>query len=204
MLQIKNLTVDRGLRPLFQPINFQLDPGEVLHVSGNNGAGKSTLLMTLAGLLPLKNGEIIWNNSPITSESRFHFLNEIFYLGHQIGIKGQLTVYENTRFFQFLQPCDPLINEQILLSDLGLLNLRDTLAYQLSAGQKQRTALMRLWLTKAKLWLLDEPFNALDTLMIEKVVHRIAEHCQSGGAVVLTSHLGTHLPDHITIKSIQL
>lgn len=202
-LQVKNLVAFRQQQALFEPIYFELDSKQILHITGNNGAGKSTLLMTLAGLLPLHSAQIIWQDQLLHSSHDLSYLNNLFYLGHQIALKNQLTVKENLQFFKQLHFCHT-IEEHNLFDHLNIDALKNTYCQQLSAGQKQRAALTRLWMTRAKLWLLDEPFNSLDKNSVAKVIAKMAEHCEMGGMIIMTSHQTISWPQSISVKSMPL
>ncbi|MBU4683248.1 cytochrome c biogenesis heme-transporting ATPase CcmA [Cedecea davisae] len=184
MLEARQLTCQRDERTLFNALSFRVEPGEMVQVAGQNGAGKTTLLRILAGLAQADEGEVFWQAQPLRRQ-RDLFHSDLLWIGHQPGIKTVLTPFENLTFFHAdvaeAQRWDAL--EQI-----GLPGFEDLPVNQLSAGQQRRAALARLWLSAAKLWLLDEPFTALDATGIEKLTQRLRQHADAGGMVVLTSH----------------
>lgn len=184
MLEARQLTCQRDERTLFNALSFRVEPGEMVQVAGQNGAGKTTLLRILAGLAQADEGEVFWQAQPLRRQ-RDLFHSDLLWIGHQPGIKTVLTPFENLTFFHAdaaeAQRWDAL--EQI-----GLLGFEDLPVNQLSAGQQRRAALARLWLSAAKLWLLDEPFTALDATGIEKLTLRLRQHADAGGIVILTSH----------------
>jgi heme exporter protein A len=186
-LHAENLECVRSDRLLFSGLNFELGRGQLLHIEGANGCGKTSLLRILCGLSPPAAGEVRWRGRPIYRE-RHRFLNELAYLGHHLGVKGELTALENlvlaSRLYRTRAGADP---DQILIR-AGLGGHADTPARALSAGQRQRIALARLLLQEAVLWVLDEPFTSLDQDGIAWVRTLLEAHLERGGIVVMTSH----------------
>ncbi|VEB96086.1 Cytochrome c biogenesis ATP-binding export protein CcmA [Cedecea lapagei] len=184
MLEARQLTCQRDERTLFNALSFSVEPGEMVQVAGKNGAGKTTLLRILAGLSQPDEGEVFWHNQPLRRQ-RDNFHGDLLWIGHQPGIKAVLTSFENLTFFH----ADAAEQQRwAALEQTGLLGFEDLPVNQLSAGQQRRAALARLWLSSAKLWLLDEPFTALDTAGIERLTLRLQQHADAGGTVILTSH----------------
>ncbi len=186
-LQIRELTCSRGERLLFEGLSFAITPGTGLHVIGPNGSGKTTLLRTLCGLGAPDGGRILWQGAD-TREYRPEFLRQVAFVGHAHGVKEDLTLFENLAFARALAvPADPY-RPRDALARVGLAGFEEELAGTLSAGQRRRLALARLLVIRATVWILDEPFNALDGDGIEAVEALIAAHLAHGGLVVLTSH----------------
>ncbi len=184
MLETSRLACERGGLRLFADLDFALAPGELLRVRGPNGAGKTTLLRTLAGLTRAAAGTIRWRGNPIGDEYR----SEMLFLGHAPAVKDELTVRENLEFSVRLSALKDLDLEDALQT-LGIARLASLPARFLSQGQRKRVALSRLALSADKpLWLLDEPYSALDSDGIACVSALCAEHLARGGMVVLTSH----------------
>ncbi len=188
MLEVDNLSCRRGDRTLFTALSFMLPASTLLHVRGRNGSGKTTLLRALCGLLRPDAGAIRWRGEPI-SELADDYNREILYFGHLNGIKADLTGLENLRVAATLDQ-DPLTDGAITdaLAQIGLAGFEDLPTRMLSQGQKKRVALARLILSKAPLWILDEPFTALDTDAVALLERLIAGHVADGGAAVLTTH----------------
>ncbi|WP_295542145.1 cytochrome c biogenesis heme-transporting ATPase CcmA [uncultured Thiohalocapsa sp.] len=188
MLEVDNLSCRRGDRTLFTALSFMLPASTLLHVRGRNGSGKTTLLRALCGLLRPDAGAIRWRGEPI-SELADDYNREILYFGHLNGIKADLTGQENLRVAATLDQ-DPLTDGAITdaLAQIGLAGFEDLPTRMLSQGQKKRVALARLILSKAPLWILDEPFTALDTDAVALLERLIAGHVADGGAAVLTTH----------------
>ena len=188
MLEVKHLSCRRGDRRLFSDLSFQLPSGTLLHVQGANGSGKTTLLRALCGLLQPESGEILWRGENIRHlKEDFH--RDALYFGHLNGIKGDLTGVENLRIAATLageRPPEAALWEA--LEQMGLLGFEDLPTRMLSQGQKKRVALARLLLSKAPLWILDEPFTALDVAAVQQLQQRIARHIARGGLVILTTH----------------
>ncbi len=178
ILHLQNLAVGRGDFVLCDGINLTLSSGDVCHLVGENGLGKTTLLNQIAGLLPTLSGTI--------------HKTKLVYVSHQLGISAALTVAQNLSFLLSLydiQTDDDTIDAA--LDMVGLYGLGDTSSVQLSAGQKRRIGLARLFVmtpTHAPLWLLDEPLTALDVSMVGKLEQRMQDFAKAGGAVLATSH----------------
>lgn len=188
MLEAENLSCVRGDRRLFRHIDFRLDAGELLYVHGHNGSGKTTLLRTLCNLILPDEGEVRWNGQNARS-LREEFTCDVLYLGHKNGIKGDLTGLENLRISSVLDGVD-LSHKAAweALERIGLDGHEDLPAKVLSQGQKRRVALARLLVNQAKLWVLDEPFTALDKGAVKLLQTVIREHLERGGMAVLTTH----------------
>jgi heme exporter protein A len=188
MLETTDLECTRGDRCLFSGLNLRLDAGELLHVQGRNGSGKSTLLRALSGLFQPSDGEIRWNGVVI-DDLREEFGREVLYLGHKTGIKGDLTAVENLHFSAALDGT-AITEEQAwqALEQIGLRGFEDLPCKHLSQGQKLRVSLARLLTSRAKLWVLDEPFSALDSGAVEDLQGLIANHIANGGMAILTTH----------------
>ncbi len=186
VVNAQQLTSVRAGRTLFADLSVQVEAGGVLHVEGPNGAGKSTLLRTIAGLLKPQRGEVELFGQPADVDLE-HWQRRLLFIGHKAAVKSELTALENLD----LQACfdgATIADPWQLLETVGLLGLEDIPAQQLSAGQQRRIALARLWFSPAPLWILDEPFTALDQAGIELLQQRFAAHSANGGTLILTSH----------------
>jgi heme exporter protein A len=188
MLEVIGLECRRGDRRLFSGLNLALEPGTLLHVRGRNGSGKTTLLRTLCGLFTPETGEIRWRGESIRSLAE-DYRRELLYFGHLNGIKSDLTGIENLSIAARLDG-DPVGIDDVwqALERIGLRGFEDLPTRMLSQGQKKRVALARLILSRAKLWVLDEPFTALDVEAVALLQGLIAEHVAGGGLAVLTTH----------------
>ena len=188
MLDVVDLECRRGDRRLFSDLNFSLAPGTLLHVRGRNGSGKTTLLRALCGLLAREAGEIRWRGEDIASLGE-DYRRDMLYFGHLNGIKSDLNGIENLRVAATLDG-DPAVEDDLwqALARMGLAGFEDLPTKVLSQGQKKRVALARLLLSGAPLWILDEPFSALDLDAVDLLGGLIAEHVAGGGLAVLTTH----------------
>ena len=188
MLETSDLECIRGDRRLFAGVEFRLVEGELLYLQGRNGSGKTSLLRMLCGLLPAAAGEIRWRGQPISKLGE-DYRRELCFLGHHNALKEELTPLENLMTSAVLAD-DPLEEDQTLdaLERLGLAGREDLACRFLSQGQKRRVALARLVNERRPLWLLDEPFVALDTAAVDLVAGLIGAHLQRGGLAVLTTH----------------
>lgn len=188
MLEAANLACIRGERLLFKELSFSIRPGELLVVGGANGSGKTSLLRMLCGLLLPAAGEIRWQGRSMGS-MRDVYPAAMMYIGHPNGLKDELTGLENLRFATALSGA-PASRERIrrALARMGLGERELLPTGWLSQGQKRRTALARLLLSDSSLWILDEPFTALDKAAVELVQSLLEEHLRDDGLVVLTTH----------------
>lgn len=188
MLDIKNLSVIRGNKSLISKLSFSVKPGDLIQVEGHNGSGKTTLLRVLAGLGVADSGSVCWNGLPI-EKNREEYHSQLLYIGHQTGIKRELSALENVQFYQSLHN-NPLSNEKIYaaLARVGLAGREDIPVMHLSAGQQRRVALVSLWLSDKKLWILDEPLTAIDKRGVSILEALFLEHVEQGGMLVFTTH----------------
>lgn len=188
MLEASNLECIRGERSLFAGVGFRLAAGEMLYLQGANGSGKTSLMRILCGLAHPAAGEVRWRGEPIGKLGE-DYRRELCYLGHHNAIKEELTPLENLLAAAHL--ADEDLDEGAALDALELVGLaeREELACRyLSQGQKRRVALARLVNERRALWILDEPYVALDTAAVALVASLIGAHLQRGGLVVLTTH----------------
>lgn len=176
----------RSERVLFEQLDFAIDAGQLWQIAGRNGAGKSSLLRIFAGLSTPLEGELRYRGQPL-HQCADDFAADLCFIGHLSGVQPQLTALENLAFWRACYQLKPA-DDWALLAQLGLAGLEDIPCQNLSAGQHRRVSLARLWLTPATLWILDEPFTALDVAAIAMVQQRFIEHCQQGGAIIVTTH----------------
>ncbi|HEY0942001.1 MAG TPA: cytochrome c biogenesis heme-transporting ATPase CcmA [Steroidobacter sp.] len=177
----------RGEKHLLRGVSFALHSGELLQVVGPNGVGKTSLLRAVAGLLPLEAGEVFWRGQRLP-EGRDDFHRELAYLAHANGLKNELTALENLHFGVSIRRA---VTTEELRETLQLLRIEacaDLPVRALSAGQKRRVALARVMLTRASLWILDEPITNLDKAGIALFESRIAEHMRAGGMILTAAH----------------
>ena len=185
LLAARALSFHRQDEPVFAPLDFRLHAGELALVEGDNGSGKTTLLRMLAGLLHRSAGELLWRGEAL---QRDQCAGEILFLGHQLGLKADLSPRENLRIAAGLHGAREGLSVASVLADIGLRGYEDEPVRRLSAGQKKRAALARLVLLPARLWLLDEPYANLDRAGIALVNALIESHTDAGGAAMVTSH----------------
>lgn len=188
-LRATEVTGCRGSERLFQQLSFTIGPGELVWVRGQNGSGKTTLLRMVAGLSEPEVGSITWNGELVHRSSRYR--SELVYLGHHNGLKDDLTAVESLNFLAELHGRDA-IPAQVngALRRLGVFHRRHLPTRVLSQGQKKRVALCRLVLeSQPGLWVLDEPFDALDDQGIALVSVLLRDHLARRGCVLLTSHI---------------
>lgn len=193
LLSIESVSCERGYRQLFSDLSFGISRGEVVRIGGPNGSGKSTLLKVIAGISSDFSGRILWQGEE-TRRCRESYHGQICFLGHAKAVKAALTARENLAWFQGLYPCRPDVTLDDALKQVGLGSYGDTLCGQLSAGQQQRVALARLCLSAAVLWILDEPFTAIDRQGVAEFEALIGQFAGQGGAVIITTHHHLQLP----------
>jgi len=202
MLEVKNLYCERDERVLFDGFSLQIKPAEVVQIIGQNGSGKTTLLRILCGLSDAYEGELFWKKQPL-EEVRSEYYQSLLYVGHLSGVKSSLTAEEN---LQWMIQLDSSLNKCTIreaLKKVGLYGFEDVPCHSLSAGQQRRVGLARLYLSRASLWILDEPFTALDKQGVGEKEALIAEHVSAGGSVMLTTHHDLLIPNQ-TVRYIDL
>ena len=200
MLKAIELTCERGGRTLFEGLSFELRGGELLRLAGQNGSGKTSLLRILCGLLAPKSGEVRWGGTDIHS-LREDYAKALVYVGHAPAVKDELTAAENLDVACRLAGAAPSRREvSAALEHLGL-QRKDVPVKRLSQGQRRRAALARLALSRSvPLWLLDEPFSALDTAAARVVEDLVAGHVAGGGTVVYTTHQEVGITASVVIE----
>jgi len=186
-LKIQNIACTRGYRELFTDLTLILESAQVLRVEGENGSGKTSLLRILAGLAQPESGDIFWNDGRITDPDACYFQN-MLYLGHKPGIKFELTPIENLCLFKAMFGAKSENGIEEALYQMGLYGFEEIPCANLSAGQKRRVALAQLLMSKAKLWILDEPYTSLDVAAIGFLEDVFKRHVQNGGMLIITSH----------------
>lgn len=186
LLTACDLACIRQDRVLFEQLAVSVNAGELLQVAGKNGAGKSSLLRLLAGLAQPDEGRVQYCQQEVTAVAA-DFAANLCYIGHHSGIHEQLTALENLAFWRAAAQQAPA-DDLALLARLGLAGLEDIPCRMLSAGQQRRVSLARLWFARRQLWILDEPFTALDQGAIAMLQQHFLQHLQQGGAIVLTTH----------------
>ena len=188
MLTAQGLACVRGDRLLFKDVGLALEAGSLLYVLGENGSGKSSLLRMLCGLLMPEQGEILWAGKSIKSHAE-QYLPNLKYLGHLNGLKDDLTALENLQMgARIAGQAVTAAAALAALTAIGIARCSNLPVRVLSQGQKRRVALAALWLSRSPLWILDEPFAALDVAATEVLAARISEHLAAGGMTILTSH----------------
>lgn len=200
LLAVRGLRFSRNDQPVFGPLDFAVEAGEALLVQGDNGSGKTTLLRVLAGLLRADAGSVEIDGRATAPGLRARALA---YLGHLPALKADLGARENLEFLCGLHGRRRGQTLESALAIVGLAGYEDALARQLSAGQKKRLSLARLWLSPAPLWLLDEPYANLDLDGIALVNRLIQGQVARGGAVLLTTH-GAYAAPPVPVRTLAL
>jgi heme exporter protein A len=194
-LSVTNLQCTRGDRQLFSGLSLELKSKQLLFLEGKNGSGKTTLIRTLCALFEADKGDILWQGQSI-KEHLEAYREALFYLGHLNAIKGDLTALENLRFNHAMSGQTSTDNQLLdALEQIGLFGYEDFPTRQLSQGQKRRVALARLLVNKSPLWILDEPFVALDKAAVELLQRIISQHIETGGMAIITTHQAVPLTE---------
>jgi len=191
LLEARELSIHKGLRQLLKGVTLRVEPGDIWQLAGGNGIGKTSLLRSFARLASI---EVYGELSRCV---------DVLYTGHSAALKGAMTPRQNLKYHPsgLYTPRDNEIDEA--LAAVGLAGYENALTARLSAGQKRRVALARLFLPSGRLWLLDEPFTALDVAGVEVLEQRFKAHAQAGGAVVFTSHQSADLGDLLNVLDLE-
>ena len=178
MLELVDLSCQRGERMLFSHLSMVISPGKLVALGGENGSGKTSLLRMLCGFLPPEQGTILWQGKKIT-ECMETYAAQLTYVGHLNGLKEDLTPVENLRFVAAVAG-EPISDAAIQVHGLP--------TRVLSQGQKRRVALARVWLSTRPLWILDEPFASLDDAATRLMTQRFQAQVNTGGVVIVATH----------------
>lgn len=202
LLSAKELTCIREERILFDQLSFNIHAGDIVQIEGPNGAGKTSLLRILAGLSRPYSGNVLYLDEDI-NHARDEFNADLLYLGHLPGVKSELTAEENLRFNLQISGYTQFETTPIL-AQVNLTGFEEALTGHLSAGQHRRTALARLWHTNCKIWIVDEPFTAIDKKGVEELEQLFLEHANSGGCVIMTTHQDMSIITDQRLRKIRL
>jgi heme exporter protein A len=203
LLCIDGISGGRGQEQLFKNLSFTIDAGELVWLRGQNGSGKTTLLRLVTGLTEPESGRITWNGETLRQSTAYR--NALVYLGHHNGLKDDLTAMESLQFLCHLHGRTPTSKAlENALRQMGVFHRRHLPSRALSQGQKKRVALARLVLEQSPgLWVLDEPFDALDDSGAAIVNSLLQEHAQRGGSTLLTSHISLKI-DGVHVRELTL
>lgn len=185
MLKVVDVDFDYAEKPVLRGVQLTLAPGCLLHLRGKNGSGKTTFLKVLAGVLQPLRGDITYHDRSIFLDL-LSFQQQICYVGHKNGISQTLTIRENYRFDGRF--CDSPVSFETAARTLLLEGLEDTVCALLSVGQQKRAGLLRLLMSNAAVWLLDEPLVGLDQPSVDGLMAVFKQHLTRGGGIVVTSH----------------
>lgn len=201
LLQGIDLFCERDDRILFDGLSFSLEPGQLLQIAGANGSGKTTLLRIIGGLNRNYEGQLHWQGQPL-ARVRDEFLAGLLYFGHQPGVKGLLTPRENLHWYCGIHPNLERARISEALAAVGLQGYEQVPCHSLSAGQNRRVSLARLYMSQAPLWVLDEPFTAIDKQGVQAKEQLLAAHIARGGSVIITTH--HDLASHLAVTTLNL
>jgi heme exporter protein A len=187
LLELRRFACERDELTLFAPLDVRVDAGTIVQLEGPNGVGKTSLLRAVAGLSSRYRGDVLWRGQALP-RARSDFAGESLYLGHHAGLKAALSARENLLWWAALRGVDAQGSADQALAKVGLAGYEDSPCFQLSAGQQRRVALARLFLIEVPLWILDEPFTAIDKQGVAELEGWLVAHTERGGAVLLTTH----------------
>jgi heme exporter protein A len=204
LLSATSLTCIREERVLFDELKIEINAGDIVQVEGPNGSGKTSLLRILAGLSQPFEGDIYFKKQSI-NHSREEFHQNLLYLGHLPGVKGTMNAQENLTFNLALHGLhSDAANIKETLAKVNLAGFEDSLASHLSAGQHRRISLARLYKSTALIWILDEPFTAIDKQGVYDLEQLFKAHISQGGCIILTTHQDLLTFETSKIKKITL
>lgn len=197
-----NLSYEINDKLILEEVSFSMKSGQVLFIEGENGSGKTTLLRIISGLMQADEGQINWNGESIES-NRAEYNQQLTYLGHNTGVKPELSTLENINFFSALSGLERKENAHNAIKWVDLCGYEETPGRHLSYGQQRRIALTRLLMEPTKLWVLDEPLAGLDKKMLNALEVQFINHVDNGGLLILTSHQDIKL-NNVEIVRIKL
>lgn len=200
MLSAHKVEFDYAEHPLLSRVNFTVSPGECLHIQGQNGVGKTTLLKLIVGLIKPQAGEIHWQGKSI-DEDLSAYIKLLVYVGHQAGLSHALSIEENAYLDWHWGRSSIELNQ--VLEVLQLQHLSKFPVAMLSQGQQRKAALLRLWMTDALIWVLDEPFIALDEPAKAALSKHMNQHLEKGGMLIMTSHQRASLLSSVRILELK-
>jgi heme exporter protein A len=186
-LSVEKVHVWRGDRHVLQGLSVQINPRELLHISGPNGTGKTTLLRVVSGLLRPEQGSVTWRGQSIAA-IRTDYQAALAYASHEPALKGDLTALENLRFAVGLKRRTTADDLRAALARTGVAGCADLPARVLSAGQRRRVAMARVLAMRATIWLLDEPYTNLDVAGAELISELLQTHVAGGGLAMVVAH----------------
>lgn len=186
-LTLKALAFERDDSLLFSDVSVSLEPGDILQVEGPNGCGKTTLLRIITTALSPTSGQLLWRGQDV-SQTRHDYLQSLLFLGHLPGLKQSLSPEENLVWWRRLNNNNRALSNAEVLASIGLKGYEDVPCFNLSAGQQRRAALARLLITEAPIWVLDEPFTAIDKQGVGELEALLTTHAARGGIIILSTH----------------
>ncbi|MDG1951643.1 MAG: cytochrome c biogenesis heme-transporting ATPase CcmA [Gammaproteobacteria bacterium] len=198
MLELKKLSCERNDRVLFENLSLLVESGDVVQISGSNGSGKTSLLRVICGLNDYFTGGVFWKGEMRDSDVEA-FRNDLLFLGHRVGLSKLLSPIENLKWSTGGKTDWSEKDLLQALSRNGLQGFEYQPCFLLSAGQQQRAALSKLYLSNEPMWILDEPFNALDSEAIDMLENLIMQHARRGGIVLVTTHHKLKIPSLRTV-----
>lgn len=187
LLALRKISCERADRMLFSDVSLDVFPQDIVQIEGPNGAGKTSLLRIVCGLLRPVAGSVFFRDVEFRDDPEA-FYRDCVYIGHQSGIKKELTVSENLHFYASASLAELTMSVDEAIEAVGLRGYNNVSCAELSAGQHRRVALARLLIASQKLWILDEPFVALDKRAVAWLEGVLVKHAKNGGAVIFTSH----------------
>jgi heme exporter protein A len=200
IIEVASISLTRTQKNIACDLSFSLLGGEIIQLLGANGIGKTTILRALAGLIRPESGQILWSGEKVEDVTTLS--NSIVYIAHLHGLEENLTPLENLNFLSQVAAPSPIRSSESVLKELHLESSMHIQTARLSAGQKQRVSLAKLLMFDAPLWLLDEPFTALDDRSKSQLEDIVDKHLDKGGAVVIATHQKFNCKHNLIIHSL--
>ncbi len=188
MILVKNLSIERANKKVFENVNLSLGLGKIILLKGKNGSGKTTLLKALLNLIEPSSGAIYWKGQ-LLKKNLYNFFNHVTYIADRTSSLSKLSVQENIRIWKKIFLSN-ISNSQVenILKTLKLDIYLKQKVNSLSFGERKKLEFLRLILENKKIWILDEPLSNLDSESIDVIAQTFEDHRSKEGSIIFSSH----------------